>query len=110
MTVKLRDSQSTASVRPPTREESLEVSEDGAGSGGAPRRYLLDHRHAPEECAAVHASWSGFASRLRQGVTAATCPRAGHGVWWAVSAASAPEALTHLPAPVAARTRAIAVA
>jgi hypothetical protein len=73
------------------------------------RRYLLDHRHEPHECAAVHASWSGFTSRLRQGATAATCARSGHGIWWALDAASDLEALSELPALVAARTRAIPV-
>jgi hypothetical protein len=73
------------------------------------QRYLLDHRHAPEECASLHASWNGFAGRLRQGVTDATCARSDHSIWWAVHAASEAEALCHLPAPVAATTRAIAV-
>jgi hypothetical protein len=76
---------------------------------GSRQRYLLDHRHAPEECAAVHASWNGFTGWLRQGVTAAICARSGHGIWWALDAGSDCEALAQLPAPVAARTRAITV-
>jgi hypothetical protein len=73
------------------------------------QRYLLDHRHAPEECDLVHASWNDFAGRLRQGVTVTTCAPSGHGIWWALDAASEAEALRHLPPLVAARTRAIAV-
>ena len=93
-----------------------EVTPHHAGSiqsaqrAGKPRRYLLDHRHGPDECAAIHASWSGFAGRLRQGVTAGTCARSGHGIWWALDAADETNALAQLPRLVAERTRAIAVA
>jgi hypothetical protein len=75
---------------------------------GKPRRYLLEHRHDPHECVAVHASWAGFAGRLRPRVTAATCASQGH-IWWALDATHESEALAHLPAPITRRTRAIAV-
>ena len=73
-------------------------------------RYLLDHRHAPEECHAVHGSWDGFPGRLRQGVTPANCAAHGHGIWWRLRASNESEALAELPATVAERTRAIRVA
>ena len=57
----------------------------------------------------MHSSWTGFAGRLRQGVTPATCPRAGHGICWTLTAESKAEALAELPPPVAARTIAMEV-
>ena len=73
------------------------------------QRYLLHHHHAPKECASLHASWTGFTGRLRQGVTAATCPRSGHGICWTLTAESKDDALAELPPPVAARTVAVVV-
>jgi hypothetical protein len=67
-------------------------------------RYLLDHRHTPQECAVVFASWRGVASPLRQHPATASCHFGGHAIWWQVEAESADEALGQLPGYVAART------
>jgi hypothetical protein len=69
-------------------------------------RYLLDHRHQPEECPVVFASWRGFTSPLRHQATLASCPSGGHAIWWQVDAADEFEALAFLPRYVAQRTTA----
>jgi hypothetical protein len=73
------------------------------------QRYLLHHRHDPEECEWLHGSWTGFAGRLIQGVTVTTCSHADHGICWTLTAESEADALAQLPAPVAARTTAMVV-
>jgi hypothetical protein len=67
-------------------------------------RYLLQHRHSPDECGVVFASFRGHESRLRHQVTLASCRSGGHAIWWAVDAASEREALQLLPFYVAERT------
>ena len=67
-------------------------------------RYLLQHRHSPEECGVVFASFKGDASPLRHRATLASCRSGGHAIWWAVDAASEQEAARQLPAYVAERT------
>jgi hypothetical protein len=67
-------------------------------------RYLLSHRHAPDECGVVFASFKGHESPLRHQVTLASCRSGGHAIWWTVDAASEEEALRLLPFYVAART------
>ena len=57
----------------------------------------------------MHRSWHGYAGRLRQGVTAATCAGHGHAIWWGLRARSESEALAELPATVAQGTQAIRV-
>jgi hypothetical protein len=66
--------------------------------------YLLHHRHAPGECAAAFAAWTGFRSPLRHGTAASTCLAGGHSLWWRVQAESAAAALALLPRFVARRT------
>lgn len=66
--------------------------------------FLLHHRHAPDECAAAFAAWTGFASPLRHRRVASTCLGGGHALWWRVQAEDAAEALAQLPLFVARRT------
>ena len=72
-------------------------------------RFLLEHRHAPGECAAAFAAWLGFDSPLRHHSAASTCLAGGHAVWWHVDAADRKAALALLPAFVAERTQAVSV-
>jgi hypothetical protein len=72
-------------------------------------RFLLEHRHAPEECGVVFASFKGDPSPLRRGVTVATCLSGGHAIWWNVDADDEAAALAQLPFFVAARTSAIEI-
>lgn len=67
-------------------------------------RYLLQHRHTPEECGAVFASFKGHDSPLRHRATVASCRSGGHAIWWTVDAHSDKEALRQLPFYVAERT------
>lgn len=67
-------------------------------------RYLLQHRHSPEECGFVFASFKGLESPLRHRGTLASCRTGGHAIWWTVDAASEEEALRQLPTYVAERT------
>jgi hypothetical protein len=72
-------------------------------------KFLLQHRHQPDECAAVFASFKGHDSPLRHEVTIASCLSGGHAIWWTVDAVSGRAALDNLPFYVAARTDAVAV-
>jgi len=72
-------------------------------------RYLLEHRHAPEECAVVFASFKGLRSALRHRMTMASCVSGGHAIWWTVDASSVDEALGMLPFYVSERTTATPV-
>jgi hypothetical protein len=67
-------------------------------------RYLLQHRHEPNECGVVFASFKGHESPLRHRTTVASCRSGGHAIWWTVDAASEEHALRLLPAYVAQRT------
>ena len=67
-------------------------------------RYLLHHRHEPEECGVVFASFKGHRSPLRHQTTLASCPTGGHAIWWTVEAAGEQDALRLLPYYVAERT------
>ena len=67
-------------------------------------RYLLQHRHSPEECGVVFASFKGLDSPLRHRGTLASCRTGGHAIWWTVDAASEEDALRLLPSYVAVRT------
>jgi hypothetical protein len=73
------------------------------------KRFLLHHRHAPEDCASAFAAWSGFVSPLRDRPAIATCLNGGHAVWWEVEAEDAAAALALLPPFVARRTKPIEV-
>ena len=66
--------------------------------------YLLHHRHEPDECGVVFASFKGHASPLRHRPTLASCRSGGHAIWWTVEADSEQDALALLPFYVAERT------
>lgn len=66
--------------------------------------YLLHHRHEPEECGIVFASFKGHQSPLRHQATVASCRSGGHAIWWAVAADSEEDALRLLPPYAAERT------
>jgi hypothetical protein len=72
-------------------------------------RYVLEHRHDPDECGAVFASFKGHESPLRRQPALASCRSGGHAIWWTVEAASAEAALGLLPFYVAERTSAASV-
>jgi hypothetical protein len=67
-------------------------------------RYLLHHRHEPEECGVAFASFRGHRSPLRRQPTIASCRSGGHAIWWTVEAATEQDALALLPFYVAERT------
>jgi hypothetical protein len=67
-------------------------------------RYLLHHRHKPDECGVVFASFKGHQSPLRQRPTLASCRTGGHAIWWTVDADCERDALQLLPFYVAERT------
>ena len=67
-------------------------------------RYLLHHRHQPDECGVVFTSFKGHHSPLRHQPTLASCCTGGHEIWWTVDADSEEAALRLLPAYVARRT------
>jgi hypothetical protein len=69
-------------------------------------RFLLHHRHEPDECGVVFAAWKGHDSPLRGREAYGTCRDGGHAIWWVVDAASAENALAQLPYFVAQRTTA----
>jgi len=72
-------------------------------------RFLLGHRHEPQECGVVFAAFKGHDSPLRHRRTIASCRSGGHAIWWTVEAASEADALLLLPYYVAARTTATRV-
>ena len=69
-------------------------------------RFLLHHRHAPEECGVAFAAFKGHVSPLRHTATVASCVTGGHDVWWLVDASGREEALAQLPHFVAERSTA----
>ena len=73
------------------------------------KRFLLHNHHEPDECATAFAAWRGFDSPLRHQWAPSTCLAGGHAIWWRVEAASIHDALTLVPAYVAARTEPIEV-
>lgn len=72
-------------------------------------RYLLHHRHEPQECGVVFTSFKGHQSPLRHQSTLASCRSGGHEIWWTVEATGEEDALALLPPYVAARTTATPV-
>jgi len=66
--------------------------------------YLLHHRHEPDECGVVFASFKGHDSPLRHRPALASCRTGGHAIWWTVEAGSEQDALALLPFYVAERT------
>ena len=71
--------------------------------------FLLLHQHAPAECAAAFAAWTGFDSPLRHRPAASTCLAGGHALWWRVEAANAAAALELLPRYLRTRTNVTSV-
>jgi hypothetical protein len=71
--------------------------------------FILQHEHAPGECAVAFAAWNGFRSPLRHHSAASICLAGGHAICWAVRAASALEALALVPPFVRTRTTATEV-
>jgi hypothetical protein len=67
-------------------------------------RYLLHHRHTPDECGVVFASFKGHQSPLRHRATLASCHSGGHEIWWTVEAEAEADAIRLLPYYVAQRT------
>lgn len=72
-------------------------------------RFLLCHRHTPEECGAAVVSWRGFDSPLRGRPATASCQYGGHHVWWDTEAPDREAALALLPQYVAQRTEVVRV-
>ena len=72
-------------------------------------RFVLHHRHEPDECGVVFTSFQGHDSPLRHQATVASCRSGGHAIWWTVQAASEADALALLPFYVAERTTATRV-
>ena len=67
-------------------------------------RFLLHHRHEPQECGVAYASFKGEATPLRRRATVASCLSGGHEIWWLVEADSPEDALAQLPHFLATRT------
>jgi hypothetical protein len=67
-------------------------------------RFLLHHRHEPQECGVVFAAFKGHESPLRHRPTLASCRSGGHAIWWTVEAETEEGALGLLPHYVAERT------
>jgi hypothetical protein len=101
----------------PRRAAAVAIESSGSGSGCCPdvraaarrhvglmARYLLHHRHEPEECGVVFTSFKGHDSPLRHRPTLASCRTGGHAIWWTVDAGSEEDALRMLPYYVAERT------
>jgi hypothetical protein len=72
-------------------------------------RYLLHHRHDPDECGVAFAAFKGHASPLRHVPTVASCLSGDHAIWWLVDAPSHADALALLPFFVAQRASATEV-
>jgi hypothetical protein len=72
-------------------------------------RFLIHHRHGPDDCGVVFAAFRGFTSPLRHGVALASCRDGGHEIWWSVTAGNGAAALGQLPHYVAARSTATQV-
>jgi hypothetical protein len=67
-------------------------------------RYLLHHRHDPDECGVVFASFKGTDTPLRHQPTLASCHSGGHEIWWTVEAEAEADVVRLLPFYVAQRT------
>jgi hypothetical protein len=87
-----------------------DVAPAAARDAGLMSRYLLEHRHEPNDCGVVFAAFKGFQSPLRHRSTLALCRSGGHAIWWTVDAESAEAALKLLPYYVAERTKVSRVA
>jgi hypothetical protein len=72
-------------------------------------QYLLHHQHAPAECDAAFAAWTGFDSPLSHRPAASTCLAGGHAIWWRLAAPDVDAALALLPRFVRERTNVTSV-
>jgi hypothetical protein len=72
-------------------------------------RFLLVHKHAPEQCSSAWAAWRGHPSRLHGSDVTCSCVHGGHTIWWDVEAPSAEEALALLPGYVARSTSVVPI-
>ena len=72
-------------------------------------RFLLVHKHAPEQCSSAWAAWRGHPSRLHGSDVTCSCVHGGHTIWWDVEAPSAEEALALLPGYVGRSTSVVPV-
>ncbi len=72
-------------------------------------RWLLHHRHDPDECGVAFAAWKGHASPLRRRGAVSSCRTGGHAIWWIVDAPTSEAALALLPYFVAERASAVQV-
>jgi hypothetical protein len=95
-------------VRPPVRRTGSGSATDERAAGtrhaAAIPRFLLHHRHAPQDCGAAYAAFRGGDTPLRHRAVPASCRWGGHDIWWTVEAAGAEQALALLPRYVAERT------
>jgi hypothetical protein len=69
-------------------------------------RFLIHHRHEPEECGVAFTSVKGHASPLRHNAAVASCLTGSHEIWWLVDAVDPGAALAQLPFFVAQRSTA----
>jgi hypothetical protein len=72
-------------------------------------RFLVQHRHAADECGIAFSAFRGHESPLRHRSALASCAAGDHAIWWTVEAASEADALALLPFFVAERSTAVAV-
>ena len=73
-------------------------------------RFLIHHRHEPQQCGVAFANFKGFASPLRHRPALASCLDGDHGIWWTVEAIDDEDALRQLPFFVAQRSTVTRVA
>jgi len=84
----------------------------GVGSHAQHRLHvalLLHHRHQPDDCGIVFASFSGNQSPLRPLDALASCRSGGQEIWWPVDEATEAGALQVLPSHIARRATATQV-
>jgi hypothetical protein len=67
-------------------------------------RFLIHHRHEPQQCGVAFAAFKGHESPLRHRAAMTSCLAGGHAVWWTVEAAGEEDALRQLPFFVAQRS------
>ena len=67
-------------------------------------RFLIHHRHGPDECGIAFVAFRGHESVLRDRTALAACSYGEHSIWWAVEAADEQQALALLPFFVAQRS------
>ena len=72
-------------------------------------QFLIHHRHGPDDCGVVFASFQGFSSPLRRTPPLASCRSGGHDIWWTVAADDEHTALRLLPYYAAERATATRV-